>query len=146
MAGRTSLCTFYVADLFLGVDLLRVQEVNQHLEITSVPLAPSMVRGLINLRGQIVTALDLRDRLGLPTRTDDMKPMSVVLRRELGVVSFLVDAISDVVEADPDKFELPPPTLDPNISGFVQAVCKQPDRLLLILDPERVLDASVVAA
>lgn len=146
MAGRTSLCTFYVADLFLGVDLLRVQEVNQHLELTYVPLAPSMVRGLINLRGQIVTVLDLRDRLGLPPRAEGMKPMSVVLSRELGVVSFLVDGVGDVIEADPDDFESPPPTLDENIRGFVRAVCKQPDTLLLILDPDQVIGGNADAA
>lgn len=146
MAGPTPFCTFHVGDLFLGVDLLRVQEVNRHVELTYVPLAPGVVRGLINLRGQIVTALDLRERLGLPPLGDDAKPMNVMLRSEHGVVSFLVDGVGDVVDADPDEFEAPPPTLDETVRGFVQAVCKQPGRLLLIVDPERVIDITPAAA
>lgn len=146
MAVPVQFCSFHVGDLFLGVELLRVQEVNRLQDVTAVPLAPAVVSGLINLRGQIVTALDLRRRLGLPPRENGMPPMSVVMRGEQGIRSFLVDRVGDVVEADPDDFEPPPPTLDATARDFVRAVCKQPGRLLLIIDPERVVEATTAAA
>jgi purine-binding chemotaxis protein CheW len=146
MSSVVQFCTFHVGELFLGVELLRVQEVNRLLDVTPVPLAPSVVSGLINLRGQIVTAFDLRERLGLPPRQDGARPMSVVMRGEQGIRSFLVDSVGDVVEADPENFEPPPPTLDALAREFVRAVSKQPGRLLLIIDPERVVDATGVAA
>ncbi|GAB4358100.1 MAG: chemotaxis protein CheW [Immundisolibacter sp.] len=145
MAVPVQFCSFYVGDLFLGVELLRVQEVNRLQDVTTVPLAPRVVSGLINLRGQIVTALDLRQRLGLPPREDGVRPMSVVMRGEQGIRSFLVDRVADVVEADPDGFEPPPLTLDAAARDFVRAVCKQPGRLLLIIDPERVVEATTAA-
>lgn len=145
MAVPVQFCSFHVGDLFLGVELLRVQEVNRLQEVTAVPLAPRVVTGLINLRGQIVTALDLRERLNLPPREDGVRPMSVVMRGEQGIRSFLVDRVADVVEADPDGFEPPPLTLDTTARDFVRAVCKQPGRLLLIIDPERVVEATTAA-
>jgi purine-binding chemotaxis protein CheW len=146
MAVPVQFCSFHVGDLFLGVELLRVQEVNRLQDVTAVPLAPRVVSGLINLRGQIVTALDLRERLGLPPREDGVRPMSVVMHGEQGIRSFLVDRVTDVVEADPDSFEPPPLTLDATARDFVRAVCKQPGRLLLIIDPERVVEATTGAA
>lgn len=146
MAKTMQLSTFHVGELFLGVDLMQVQEVNRLQDLTPVPLAPSVVSGLINLRGQIVTAFELRERLGLAPRAEGVRPMSVVMRGEQGIRSFLVDSVGDVVEADPETFEPPPPTLDPAARDFVRAVCKQPGRLLLIIDPERVVDTTTAAA
>jgi purine-binding chemotaxis protein CheW len=145
MAAPVQLCSFHVGELFLGVELMRVQEVNRLQDVTPVPLAAGVVRGLINLRGQIVTAFELRERLGLPPRAEGVPPMSVVIRGEQGIRSFLVDGVGDVVEADPEAFEPPPPTLDPAARDFVRAVCKQPGRLLLIVDPERVVEATTAA-
>ncbi|MGE0810639.1 MAG: chemotaxis protein CheW [Immundisolibacter sp.] len=146
MAGSVQFCTFYVGDRYLGVELLRVQEVNRLQDVTRVPLAARVVSGLINLRGQIVTAFDLRARLGLPPREDAQRPMSVVMRGEQAIRSFLVDHVGDVVEADPETFEPPPQTLDPAARDFVRAVCKQPGRLLLVIDPERIVEAINAAA
>jgi purine-binding chemotaxis protein CheW len=146
MAAPVQFCSFHVGDLFLGVELMRVQEVNRLQDVTPVPLAAGVVSGLINLRGQIVTAFDLRERLGLSPRAEGVRPMSVVMRGEHGIRSFLVDSVGDVVEADPEAFEPPPQTLDPAARDFVRAVCKQPGRLLLIIDPERVVETTTVAA
>ena len=85
--------TFFVADLFFGVDVLRVQEVLRFQQMTHVPQAPGVIEGLINLRGQIVTAIDLRRRLGLPPRSGDQMPMNMVVRTDDGAVSLLVDEI-----------------------------------------------------
>jgi len=125
-----------------GVDVQSVQEVIRYQYMTEVPLAPDSVVGLINLRGQIVTAIDLRRRLGLPRRDDDMLPMNVVIRSEDGPISFLVDKIGDVQEIDLENLESPPETLQ-NASGkLIQGAYKMKDRLLLILDTERAMNVT----
>src|SRR3954470_2572371 len=90
--------TFFVADLFFGVDVLRVQEVLRFQQMTRVPQAPEVIEGLINLRGQIVPAIDMRRRLGLPPRTGGQVPTNVVIRTDDGAVSLLVDEIGDVLD------------------------------------------------
>ena|SRR5579859_1275825 len=90
--------TFSVGTLFFGIEVLKVQEVLRYLEMTSVPLAPDVIQGLINLRGQIVTAVDMRRRLGLDKRAAGETPMNMVVRSDDGPVSLLVDEIGDVLE------------------------------------------------
>src|ERR1700739_3033391 len=111
MAHSSQFCTFYLDKLLFGVELKGVQEVIRSLEMTQVPLAPSVVSGLINLRGQIVTAVNLRRRLSLEPNPSGTLPMNVVVRSEDGAVSLLVDEIGDVVEVNEDSFEPPPETL-----------------------------------
>lgn len=137
-------CTFHVSGLLLGVDVLSVQEVIRYHEMTPVPHAPPVIRGLINLRGQIVTALDLRERLGLPPRDTDELPMNVVVRGDGGAVSLLVDEIGDVLEAQESAFEPPPETLRGPARGLVRSVYKLQDRLLLALDVARTIDIGSV--
>ena len=98
--------TFYVGDLFFGVEVLQVQEVLRAQEMTRVPRADSVVEGLINLRGQIVTAFDMRERLGLGRREGNKPPMNVVIRSEDGAISLLVDEIGDVIEIKEENFEV----------------------------------------
>jgi purine-binding chemotaxis protein CheW len=129
--------TFVLQDLFLGVDVLKVQEVIRYQEMTRVPIAPPMVRGLINLRGQIITAIDLRRRFELPDRPDSELPMNVVLRTDDGAVSLLVDEIGDVVEVEEDRFEPIPETVTGMVRELITGVYKLDNRLLLILDTER---------
>src|SRR5579862_1935687 len=111
MAGKQQFSTFVVDQLLFGVGVEKVQEVIRYQEMTRVPLAPSAVKGLINLRGQIVTAVDLRIRLGLPERPKADLPMNVVIRHDDGAVSLLVDEIGDVLEVEEENFESPPDTL-----------------------------------
>ena len=111
MPDGRQFCTFYVAGHYFGLDVLRVQEIIRWQEITRVPLAPEAVRGLINLRGQIVTALDLRLRLGLGRCPADRRPFNVVVRSDDGAISLLVDEIGDVLELPESSFERPPETL-----------------------------------
>src|ERR1700760_1091136 len=85
--------TFFVDQMFFGVEVLKVQEVLRYQEMTCVPLAPKIVQGLINLRGQIVTAIDMRRRLALPPRANEAQPINVVVRSTEGAVSLLVDEI-----------------------------------------------------
>ena len=137
MSESKQFCTFFVNGLFFGVEVLKVQEVIRYQEMTRVPLAPATIQGLINLRGQIVTAIDLRRRLELPPREADQLPMNVVVRSDDGAVSLLVDEIGDVVEIQDDIYEQPPETLKGVARELVQGVYKLKERLLLILDTER---------
>jgi purine-binding chemotaxis protein CheW len=104
--------------------------------MTRVPLAAPAVSGLINLRGQIVTAIDLRVRLGLPPRPAGERPMNVVVRDGESAVSLLVDNIGDVLELNDETFERPPSTVRASVRGLVLGAYKLSDRLLLVLDTE----------
>jgi len=137
MAHPSQFCTFYLDKLLFGVELKGVQEVIRSLEMTKVPLAPEVVSGLINLRGQIVTAVDLRRRLELEPVPPDTQPMNVVVRSEDGAVSLLVDEIGDVVEVDETSFEPPPETLRGSVRTMIVGVHKLNDRLLHVLDIEK---------
>ncbi|MBX2813775.1 MAG: chemotaxis protein CheW [Myxococcales bacterium] len=132
-------CTFFVEGIQFGIEVLKVQEVLKYHETTPVPLAAPVVHGLINLRGQIVTALDLRTRLSLPVRPESSLPMNVVIRSDGGAVSLLVDEIGDVLEATEELFEEPPATLAPQARDLIRGVYKLEHRLLLILDTDRTL-------
>lgn len=143
VAALNQYCTFTLDDLYFGVEVRQVQEVVRYQEMTRVPLAPPEVRGLINLRGQIVTALDLRRRLGLPDRSPDRRPMNVVLRRDDGVMSLLVDAIGDVTEVDEAAFERPPETLQGQAREMIRGAFKLDTRLLLVLDADKVLSVDI---
>ena len=140
MNNTTQFCTFFVNGLFFGVEVLKVQEVIRYQDMTRVPLAPAMIQGLINLRGQIVTAIDLRRRLELAPREVAQLPMNVVVRGDDGAVSLLVDEIGDVVEIQDDIYERPPETLKGVARELVQGVYKLKERLLLVLDTEKTIN------
>jgi purine-binding chemotaxis protein CheW len=140
MANLRQFCTFSVADLYLAIDVLEVQEVIRYQEMTRVPTAPLVVRGLINLRGQIVTAIDLRRRLDLPPAPDDERPMNVVIRTDDGAVSLLVDEIGDVLEFECQKLERPPATVPAAVRELVTGIIMLEDRLLLVFDTARLMN------
>lgn len=137
MTSPLQFCTFSLDNLLFGIEVGQVQEVIRSLELTSVPLANEVVQGLINLRGQIVTALDLRLRLELPSRPEDRQPMNIVVRVGGGVLSLLVDEIGDVVDVDEASFEAAPETLEGVARELITGAYKLEDRLLLVLDTER---------
>lgn len=138
-------CTFELAHLTFGIEVDRVQEVIRTLPMTVVPLANDVVRGLINLRGQIVTALDLRRRLSLEPRPDDELPMNIVVRTSTGELSLLVDAIGDVVDVDEATFEGPPETLDGVARELIVGAYKLEGKLLLVLDTDRAVQLPAMA-
>jgi len=137
MTGERLFTTFYLDGHLFGVEVGTVQEVIRYQEMTSVPLAPSIVRGLINLRGQIVTAVDLRRCLDMQERTPDRLPMNVVVRTGDETVSLLVDEIGDVLKLDVARFEEPPETLQGEAREFIRGVYKLDGKLLLVLNTER---------
>jgi purine-binding chemotaxis protein CheW len=140
MAGRKQFSTFVVDRLLFGVEVEKVQEVIRYQEMTRVSLAPTVVKGLINLRGQIVTAIDLRRRLDLSERNENERPMNVVVRTSDGGVSLLVDEIGDVVELDDTTFERPPETVRTKAKEMIRGVHKLRDHLMHVLDTERVIN------
>jgi len=139
MSEKQQFSTFFVDRLYFGIEVEKVQEVLRYQEMTRVPLAPPVVCGLINLRGQIVTALDLRRRLDLSARTNGDLPMNVVVRTNEGGVSLLVDEIGDVVEVDEATFERPPDTLNARARELIRGVHKLNDRLMHVLDTDKAI-------
>lgn len=136
--------TFFVGDLFFGVDVLRVQEVLRTQPMTRVPRAPDVIEGLINLRGQIVTAIDLRRRLGMdPHSAEAVASMNVVVRTEEGAVSLLVDKIGDVLDVESEAFEPPPQNMEVGARNLIRGVYKLKNCLLLALDTEKAAEITV---
>ena len=166
VAGAFQLCTCLVDGLLVGVDVLAIQEVIRTASMTRVPRAPRSVVGLINLRGQIVTALDLRDRLGLPpapppvrvpSEDDDHEDedddaseaegrFAIVVRTKEGPVGLFVDRIGDVVDVDAARREPPPPNLPGPWRRIVSDVFKLDDALLMRLDIARAVDVKTEVA
>ena len=143
VANKQQFCTFFLKDQFFGVPVQQVQEVIRYQEMTRVPLVPAVIRGLINLRGQIVMAVDLRRRFGMEERAQSQLPMNVVVRTDDGAVSFLVDEIGDVLEPEEENFEAPPETLEGPSRDLVRGVYKLQERLMLVLDAERAVAAPI---
>jgi purine-binding chemotaxis protein CheW len=132
--------TFFIEDLFFGVDVLDVQEVLRAQQMTPVPQAPDVVEGLINLRGQIVTAIDMRRRLQMPKLSTGQPPMNIVVSTPDGAVSLLVDEIGDVLDMDASNYERPPDNLDPAARELIRGVYKMKDGLMLVLDTEKAIE------
>jgi purine-binding chemotaxis protein CheW len=139
MPANRQYCTFYLGEQCYGLDVLAVQEVVRSQPLTQVPLAHAVVRGLMNLRGQIVTAIDLRRRLDLPPRDNGRESVNVVLQTEDGSVALLVDEVGEVLEVAEEQFERPPETLAGPSRHLILGAYKLPDRLLVILDSKRIV-------
>ncbi|GAB5514180.1 chemotaxis protein CheW [Rhodopirellula baltica] len=140
MIDDDQICTFYLDKQVFGVEVKAVQEVIRYQTMTEVPLGDESVCGLINLRGQIVTAIDLRNRMGLPERDPEHLPMNIIVRSACGnATSFLVDRIGEVKEVDNQNFELPPGTLRGVARDLVRGAYKTETDLILILDMERAM-------
>jgi purine-binding chemotaxis protein CheW len=138
--------TFAVDKLWFGIEVPRVQEVLRYQEITRVPRAQGAIEGLINLRGQIVTAIDMRRRFGLPSRPAGSSPMNMVVRSDDGAVSLLVDEIGDVLDVEASSYEPSLETVAPSIRTLTSGMYKLEDRLLLCLETRKVLDVGTAQA
>jgi purine-binding chemotaxis protein CheW len=131
--------TFRLADQWLGIPVDLVQEVLMAQRIARVPMAPTAIAGFLNLRGQIVTAIDVRTTLALPPRDPAHSVMNVVVRQEGELFAFMVDDVGDVVAVDDDALEATPPTLDARWRAACQGIVRRDDDLLLILDVQAFL-------
>ncbi|HEY6904613.1 MAG TPA: chemotaxis protein CheW [Candidatus Acidoferrales bacterium] len=132
-------CSFIVNDLLLGADVRRVQEVVRDLEITSVPSAPWAVRGLVNLRGQVIEAIDIRRCFGIADSAPVQTPFHLIFRTPGGPVSLLVDDMGSVIEIASDSPSVATQTLKGRMREIVSAVYRLSNRLLLVVDMDRLL-------
>jgi purine-binding chemotaxis protein CheW len=132
------LCTFHVGELYLGIEVERIQEVLRGVAVTPVPKAPPEVHGLINLRGRIVTAVCLRTVFGLPADERQHPPAMVVLDNGDELISLVVDHAGDVVTVRDVDFEEPPETLQAGARRLIRGAYKLEYRLLLVLDVEHI--------
>jgi purine-binding chemotaxis protein CheW len=138
--STAQLATFSVSGYRFGVEVAMVQEVIRYQPMTRVPLAPAALVGLVNLRGQVITAVDLRTRLGFGGRAAGELPMDVIVRTRDGLVSLLVDRIGDVVEVAEEAFEAPPETLHGIARELIRGAYKLDHALLLLLDLEAAVE------
>lgn len=139
-AHRQKVCTFRLGPHLLGIDVESMREVLEHWIMTPVPLTPPCVLGVINLRGQITMAIDLRRRLGFPDRAAGLPQVSLVVHTADENVAFMVDGVGDVLEVSEEQFEPPPETLMGESRDLIRGVYKLPAQLILFLDAARAAD------
>lgn len=140
MISRQQYCTLTVGELFLGIDVEQIREVLRGTSFTPVPMADPAIRGLINLRGQIVTAIDLRRRMGITDADPDATTSTMVIGTAEEPLALVVDSVGDVVEVDQASFEPPPKTLKGEARRVIEGAHKLEKELLLILNLATVVD------
>lgn len=138
--GNVELATFYVGEALCGMDILKVQEINKLLEMTKVPQAPEYVMGILNLRGQIVTTIDLAKKLGLSSSKLNDASRNIIVNSKNEYIGLMVSKISDVVDADWGRIEPPPANIGGIQGSFFKGVFKTDNRLIGVLDVETVLE------
>ena len=141
-ASERQVCAFTLGDQLFGIDIRYIQEVLRFQQCTPVPRTPPLVTGLLNLRGQIVLAIDLRHRLGLGNRAADKAPTNIVTRIGDGLLCFVVDELFDVMTLSNNQFEQIPDTLSAREKEFVTGCFKLQERLLIMLDAYQIADIS----
>lgn len=141
MSAMNEFLTFSLSGQMFGVSVTQVNDVLAPQKITRTPLSPSSVAGIMNLRGRIVTAIDVRDCLGQPPRDGDGEGMSVVIERNSELFSLIIDSVGDVLSLAEDNLEDVPPTLDGSWRSVASHIHKLDDQLLVILDTQKLLEA-----
>ncbi|MBW1915989.1 MAG: purine-binding chemotaxis protein CheW [Deltaproteobacteria bacterium] len=136
---NVDLATFFIGDALCGMDILKVQEINKLLNMTVVPQAPEYVKGILNLRGQIVTVIDLGRKLGLSITEIGPDTRNMIVNSQNEYIGFLVDRIGDVVKTDIDKVEPPPSNIGGVQGRYFEGVLKTENSLVGILNVEEVL-------
>jgi len=136
MAVREKYATFFLAGIYFGIPAIAVQEVLEYLKVIRVPLAPPALPGIINLRGQILPVLDLRERLQLSTAESRslVDTRMAVVRTKEGLLTLLIDRVGEIIDVDSELFEPPAETLKPGVRAVTSHICKLENQLLLILD------------
>jgi purine-binding chemotaxis protein CheW len=133
------LISFTVGSEEYGLELLRVKEVIRTRQLTWLPKAPSCVKGIINLRGDVIPIVDLRDRFGLPSIEQTATTRVIVVEVEGRLVGMVVDSASQVVRVPADQFDPPPPITGEIDRGLITAIGKVGDRLVIMIDVDRIL-------
>ena len=140
-AELMQLVTFSIGEEEFGVDILKVQEIIRMMEITKVPRAPEFVEGVINLRGKVIPIIDLRRRFGMAARDHDKHTRIIVIEINSMIVGFVVDSVSEVLRIPSSTVEPPPPVVSGLESEYISGVGKLADRLLILLDLDRLLSS-----
>lgn len=138
--GSKEFVTMTIADQLFGIPVLQVQDVLGHQRITRIPLAPPEVAGSLNLRGRIVTAIDVRLRLGLQARPKDKPGMSIVVDLRGELYSLMVDSVGEVLSLSNEDFERNPATLDPRWREVSLGIYRLNGQLMVVLDVSRLLN------
>ncbi|HTP84142.1 MAG TPA: chemotaxis protein CheW [Alphaproteobacteria bacterium] len=138
--GSREYVTMTVADQLFGIPVLTVQDVLGPQRITRIPLSPPEIAGALNLRGRIVTAIDVRRRLNLPPRSADTSSMSVVVDYKGELYSLIVDAVGEVMSLPADSYERNPATLDPRWREVSGGIYRLKGKLLVVLEVARLLE------
>jgi len=139
-APSSEFVTMRVSGQLIGLPILSVQDILAPQKITRVPLAPREIAGSLNLRGRIVTAIDMRRRLGLPDRAESDETMSAVVEHDGELYSLIIDAVGDVLSLPDDRYERNPPTLDSYWAQVCNGVYRLDDELLVVMDVGRILN------
>jgi purine-binding chemotaxis protein CheW len=144
MAEHEKYATFYLSDIYFGLLAVNVQEVLERLEIVPVPLAPKSLPGVINLRGQILPVLDLRERLELASTADTSIQDSrmVVVRMNEGLMTLLIDKVGDILDVEASTFEQPGETIKSSIRSVTSHLCKLDGKLLFVVDANKLSELS----
>jgi purine-binding chemotaxis protein CheW len=133
------LVTFSIGNEEFGVEILKVQEINKMMQVTKIPNSPSFVEGVINLRGKVIPIINLRNKLRLPPKEHDKNTRIIVMEIQGKTVGFIVDAVSEVLRIPRSITEPPPPMIGGVSSEYIVSVGKLEDRLLILLDVDRIL-------
>ncbi|MEA1952728.1 MAG: chemotaxis protein CheW [Planctomycetota bacterium] len=145
VAGEVEFVTFYVGNILIGADIRQVEEINRHIEVTGVPHSPDYVRGVINLRGEVVTVVDLRRILNLSPSKITKQTRTVVVHSKDEQIGLLIDRIADVIKAQTDEINPPPANISGVEGRFFKGVYKLETELLIILDIDAALAIEAVA-
>lgn len=140
MVQEKSMVTFYISKQLFGIDVKHIQEILRHQPITSVPLAPAYISGLINLRGQIIVAFDLCKLLGIPLDNESNRFMNIVAKTQFGLISLVVGQVGDVINVSSDTFEAVPTKYATH--KLIAGIYKLRQELMVVLDMDRLLDKS----
>lgn len=135
---QVQFCTFTVGDYFLGVNVANVQEVVRNQNVTPIPMSSDGILGIINLRGQAITAMDIRHYLKLENNSEGKQPMSIVVKYDKDQASFPVDKIGDVIALNKRGAEPAPAHLNPDIKRFIKCVYEYEGNSLLVLDGKKI--------
>lgn len=144
--GSLDYVTFRIADQLFGLPVNRVQDIINHTRTTKIPLAPPEIAGALNLRGRIVTAMDVRCRLGMARADEEISPMSIVVDLDGELYSLIVDEVGEVLSLNTADLEKNPPTLDSRVRDFSNGIYRLQEELLVSLEVERLFDYGAIAA
>lgn len=140
MAHTKQFSTFYIANKLYGIDVADVQEVTRSMSITEIPLAPKFIKGLINLRGQIATAVSLKDLFLVEQIKEASDNMNVVCKVDNLLLSLIVDRVGDVMEVENSDFEPTPETVSKDVRKYLKGVYKTPQQLLSVIEVKTIIE------